>query len=52
MHARLKPFAHRFSYSVFSTLIDIDQLDALGRQSWLFSVNRFNFLSFHEGGPY
>ena len=48
MHARLKPFVHRFSYRVFSTLIDIDQLGALGRQSWLFSVNRFNALSFHE----
>lgn len=48
MHARLKPFVHRFSYRVFSTLIDIDQLDALGRLSRLFSVNRFNVLSFHE----
>lgn len=48
MHARLKPFVHRFSYRVFSTLIDIDQLDALGRMSWLLSVNRFNILSFHE----
>jgi uncharacterized protein len=48
MHARLKPFVHRFSYRVFSTLIDIDQLGALGRLSWLFSVNRFNALSFYE----
>ena len=48
MHARLKPFTHRFAYRVFSTLIDIDRLDALARQSWLFSVNRFNALSFHE----
>ena len=48
MHARLKPFVHRFAYKVFSTLIDIDALDALGRLSRLFSVNRFNVLSFHE----
>jgi uncharacterized protein len=48
MHARLKPFVHRFSYRVFSTLIDIDRLDALGRLSWLYSVNNFNVLSFHE----
>jgi uncharacterized protein len=48
MHARLKPFAHRFSYRVFSTLIDVDKLDALGRMSWLLSVNRFNILSFHD----
>lgn len=48
MHARLKPFTHRFAYRVFSTLIDIDKLEELGRQSWLFSVNRRNILSFHE----
>ena len=48
MHARLKPVAHRFSYSVFSLLIDIGALDAAGRQSVFFSVNRFNLLSFKE----
>ena len=46
MHARLKPFSHRFSYRVFSTLIDIDRLPALGRLSSLFSVNRsISFIS-------
>jgi uncharacterized protein len=48
MHARLKPFVHRFSYRVFSILIDIDQLAALGRLSPLLSVNKFNVLSFQE----
>jgi uncharacterized protein len=48
MHARIKPFAHRFSYRVFSLLTDIDQLPALGRLSRLFSINRFNIVSFHE----
>jgi uncharacterized protein len=48
MHARLKPFTHRFSYRVFSALIDIDQLGALSLMSALLSVNRFNVLSFHE----
>ena len=48
MHARLTPFSHRFSYTVFSMLIDIDRLPALGGLSRLFSVNRFNILSFHE----
>jgi len=48
MHARMKPFAHRFSYRVFSLLTDIDQLPALGRISKLFSVNRFNIVSFYE----
>lgn len=48
MHARLKPFGHRFAYRVFSVLIDIDRLDEADRQSRLFSVNRPNITSFHE----
>jgi DUF1365 family protein len=48
MHARLKPFTHRFSYRVFSALLDIDRLGESSRLSALFSVNRFNVLSFHE----
>lgn len=48
MHARLKPFVHRFAYRVFTTLIDLDRLDALKDMSALFSVNRFNIFSFHE----
>jgi uncharacterized protein len=48
MHARMKPFAHRFSYRVFSLLTDLDQIPALGRISKLLSVNRFNIVSFHE----
>jgi uncharacterized protein len=48
MHARMKPFAHRFTYRVFSLLTDLDQLPALSRLSKLFSVNRFNVVSFHE----
>lgn len=48
MHARMKPFTHRFSYRVFSLLTDLDQLPALGCMSKLFSVNQFNLISFHE----
>jgi uncharacterized protein len=48
MHARLKPFGHRFNYKVFNLLIDIDALNAAAKQSVLFSINRFNLLSFHE----
>ena len=49
MHARMKPRAHRFAYRVYSILLDLDQLDAAGRSSRLFSVNRFNLFSFYEG---
>lgn len=48
MHARMKPVPHRFSYSVFNLLIDLDRPQEADRQSWFFSHRRFNLLSFHE----
>ena len=53
MHARMKPVAHRFSYEVFSLLLDLDRLDEADRASRLFAVNRFNLVSFRESdhGP-
>lgn len=58
MHARLKPKPHRFTYDVFSLLIDLDALGTADASSRLFSVGRFNLVSFFErdhgqkdGGP-
>ena len=48
MHARLKPFTHRFNYSVFNLLIDIDRLDEADRLSGLFSVNGRGIVAFKE----
>jgi DUF1365 family protein len=48
MHARLKPFGHRFVYSVFSLLVDIDRLTELGRLSRFLAVNRPGLASFYE----
>ena len=48
MHARLKPKAHRFTYDVFSLLIDLDRLDDASNASRLFSIGRFNLVSFFE----
>jgi len=48
MHARLKPFQHRFSYRVMSLFIDLGRLDEADRQSVLFGVNRRALYSFHE----
>lgn len=48
MHHRLKPFGHRFAYTVFSLLVDVDRLDELDRRSVLFSVDRPNVASFHQ----
>lgn len=47
MHHRFTPARHRFTYKVFSSLLDLDQLAQLD-QLRLFSVNRFNLFSFHE----
>ena len=47
-HRRLYPHAYRFSYRVFSLLLDIDRLDDAHRASPLFSRNRFNLLSFYD----
>jgi DUF1365 family protein len=48
MHARLKPKSHRFSYSIFSLAIDLDQLPKANTLSSLFSVNGHNVFSFFE----
>lgn len=48
MHARMKPVSHRFSYRVFSLLLDLGAYREAERQSALFSINRFNLLSFSE----
>lgn len=48
MHARLKPKPHRFSYKVFSLVIDIDRLEEASQKSSLFSANKRNLISFHE----
>ncbi len=46
MHARMKPKAHRFSYSVFALLVDLDRLAEANGLSRLFSIGRFNLISF------
>ncbi|MFN3546424.1 MAG: DUF1365 domain-containing protein [Mesorhizobium sp.] len=48
MHQRLKPFGHRFAYSVFSLLVDLDRLDEAGRMSRFLSVNKPNIVSFRD----
>lgn len=48
MHARLKPFPHRFNYRVMNLLIDLDRLSDADRMSKLFGVNRPALYSFHE----
>ncbi len=46
MHARMKPKAHRFTYSVFALLVDLDRLEEAHRLSPFFSVGKFNLIGF------
>jgi uncharacterized protein len=48
VHKRLRPKIHALSYGVFSLLLDVDRLDDVARGTRLFSVNRFNVLSFYD----
>ena len=48
VHKRLRPKVHALSYGVFSLLLDVDRLEDVAKQSRLFSINRFNILSFHD----
>ena len=48
MHRRLGSLAYRFSYPVFSFLLDVDRLDETAARCRLFSHNRFNLFAFHD----
>lgn len=48
-HRRFVPKPHALRYRMFMALLDIDELDALGQRLRLFSRNRFNLFSFHDG---
>ncbi len=47
-HGRFRPVRHAFRYRVFSLLLDLDRMAEAADQSRLFSLNRFNVLSFHD----
>ncbi len=49
MHARLRPFVHRFVYRVFCIRLRIDQLSKLSAfNSWLFGIDKKRIVSFHS----
>ena len=52
-HRRFKPKRHFFSYKTFSLLIDLNEVEDLGRKIKFFSYNKFNVLSFYDSdhGP-
>lgn len=47
MHARLRPFVHRFVYRVCCIRLRVDQLASLSRfNSWLFGIDKKRIVSF------
>ena len=45
-HTRLKPRKHALRYRIFMLLLDLDELEVLHRRLKLFSLKRFNLVSF------
>lgn len=49
MHARLRPFVHRFVYRVFCLRLRVDQLTKLSTcNSWLFGIDKKRIVSFQS----
>ena len=48
MHARMKPREHRFTYKIFSLLIDLDRYSEVEKNCRLLKINRPGMVSFHE----
>lgn len=48
VHDRLRPKRHHLRYSVFSLLLDLDELPLLDRKLKLFSHNRAGLFSFYD----
>ena len=47
-HRRFKPKRHFFTYKTFSLLIDLNEIENLGKKINFFSYNQFNILSFYD----
>ncbi|NND91125.1 MAG: DUF1365 family protein [Granulosicoccus sp.] len=47
-HKRTRPREHTLRYSVFTLLLDLDEIEHLASRLWLFSHNRFNLFSFYD----
>ncbi len=47
-HQRLRPRAHRLRYSMYSLLLDLDEIDALAANLRCFSRGRFNLFAFYD----
>lgn len=48
IHSRMTGSKTQFSYSIFTFLMDLDELDELSDRFWIFSRNRFSLFSFYD----
>lgn len=48
VHVRHRTRRNRFSYRVFTLLLDLDRIDEAVRRTWLFRHNRAGLVSFHD----
>ena len=48
IHRRFKPKRNFFTYKTFSLLVDLRELENLGKKIKFFSYNKFNILSFYD----
>jgi Uncharacterized conserved protein len=48
IHKRFKPKVHFFKYKVFSTLLDLSEINLLDKSLKIFSYNKFNIVSFYD----
>ena len=47
-HRRFKPRRHSFAYPIFMSLLDVDEIEDVFKRSWLWSLSRFNLVSFYR----
>ncbi len=47
-HRRFQPRYREFSYSLFMVYIDLDELEQLARKHWLFSLEKWNLMTFRR----
>ena len=45
-HTRFKPVKHSLKYNTFSLFIDLDEIENLSKNNFIFSFNKFNIFSF------
>lgn len=48
MHNRIAPKKHRFNYRIFMFWLDLDELDAVAKKSFLFGRNAFSIFNFRD----